>query len=625
MSSEKEMPKSTVPSGDENGSTEVEQQGNAAQVDPVRPLSQTSFSSPSTEESVSAFIERIATCMGFPTRESEISDIPIPMPATVTSTIFPELLKVFVSDPIVVSQDVIEEKTGPANEPESTSQSGADPLYGDTSDAEELLDSSGVDAFPPITSSMAWDPSAFPEFEGEFRAESGHSDTEQEQYRARVANSDRQLSVKGRSVIRKYFTAATPVQLPAGHTTIAFNEDQVHAILRTVADESVISSYHMMKSLLLHATSGTSQDKKKSMTRRCPTPARRPSISSGDESSFGGNTSDGYTSGAFNTDEDPYQVGSISGTDGVSETGPSTKRPETSLRLTPSTSRAEVTTPTSGSGYSSTDHQPLSVLRRPRESDVATPSPPRKRRKLLSKPGKVMKDAYFKGIQWTRTFVSGPLDPVHNKFKFYCMLCKTNVSIYSKGAREILRHYRTEGHLRKDQKWRYVHLQETDEITGNVTHQVRGKDGWVLTPVELEKEKPLFMDVPLIEAGDRFPFFEDYMASIGGITNPDDLRTSTLISLCGTFIPKDGNFSLLQSLWTKVGQFTNHQALFSSFDWGSATLTVSISFPRILMAICCGVTSTELIFSFSEYLPPHLHARPFRHLRTCRLQWLVFA
>ena len=155
MSSEKEMPKSTVSSGDGNGSTEVEQQCNAAQVDPVRPLSQTSFSSPSTEESVSAFIERIATCMEFPTRESETSDIPIPMPATVTSTIFPELLKVSVSDPIVVSQDVSEEKTGPANEPESTSQSGAAPLYGDTSDAEELLDSSGVDAFPPITSSMA--------------------------------------------------------------------------------------------------------------------------------------------------------------------------------------------------------------------------------------------------------------------------------------------------------------------------------------------------------------------------------------------------------------------------------------------------------------------------------------
>ena len=106
----------------------------------------------------------------------------------------------------------------------------------------------------------------------------------------------------------------------------------------------------------------------------------------------------------------------------------------------------------------------------------ADSSPPRKRRRMLCKPGKVMKDAYFKGIQWTRLFVSGPLDPLHNRYKFYCQICKTNISIYSKGARENLRHYKTQGHLRRDQKWRYEHLREIDATTGKVTHQVRGKD-----------------------------------------------------------------------------------------------------------------------------------------------------
>ena len=101
---------------------------------------------------------------------------------------------------------------------------------------------------------------------------------------------------------------------------------------------------------------------------------------------------------------------------------------------------------------------------------------------------KVMKDAYFKGIQWTRNFVSGPVDPIHNKFKFYCMICKSNVSIYSEGARELWRHNKTEGHLRKDEKWRYIHLQETDDVTRVTTHQVRGKYGYVLTPIELETE-----------------------------------------------------------------------------------------------------------------------------------------
>ena len=190
----------------------------------------------------------------------------------------------------------------------------------------------------------------------------------------------------------------------------------MHAILRTVADESALSSYHMMKSLLLHATTGTPQDKKKKMPRRCPTPARHLAQSSGEEDNQGGGASDGYTSGAINFDEDPYLLGSFSGTDVVSETDPLTLTPVLNSGARPSTSRTNYATPTSGSEYSSTDYQPLSVLGRSREAEAALPSSPRKRRKMLCKPGKVMKDAYFEGIQWTRTFVSGPVDLIHNKF-----------------------------------------------------------------------------------------------------------------------------------------------------------------------------------------------------------------
>ena len=185
----------------------------------------------------------------------------------------------------------------------------------------------------------------------------------------------------------------------------------MHAVLRTVSDESVLSSYHMMKSLLLHATRGVPQDKKRPMPKQCATPARPGVYISGDESSFGGHSSDGNTSGAFNTDEDPYHLGSISGTDYLSEADPLALTPKARTGGVAGTSRAETVTPTSGSGYSSTDYQPLSTLGRLPEQETQV------RRRLLSKPGKVMKDAYFKGIQWTRTFVSGPVDPVHNKFK----------------------------------------------------------------------------------------------------------------------------------------------------------------------------------------------------------------
>ena len=102
-----------------------------------------------------------------------------------------------------------------------------------------------------------------------------------------------------------------------------------------------------------------------------------------------------------------------------------------------------------------------------------------------------MKEAYFKVIRWTKIFVTGSLDPAHKKYKFYCRICKSNVSIYSKGAKEIIRHYQSESHLRKDQLWRYTYLKKVDEVTGIETHQVRGKNGVILTPLELEKKAPI--------------------------------------------------------------------------------------------------------------------------------------
>ena len=259
------------------------------------------------------------------------------------------------------------------------------PLYGDTTDIEDLLDSSGVGVFPPISHSKTLTPCAFPEFKGEFHVESGQSSTEQEEYRAKLAGTERQLTAKKRTVIRKHFSAASPIQLSVGHPSIALNEGPMHVILRTIANESVISSYHMMKSFLLHDTSGSPRDKKRKMPRRCATPARQFADSSAEEGSIGGHTWDGYTSGAINSDEDPYQLGSISGTDNVSESDPLALAIATSLGKEPGTSRAKNATPISGSGYSSTDFQPLSTLWRPKGTDSTVRSPPHERRKLMSK------------------------------------------------------------------------------------------------------------------------------------------------------------------------------------------------------------------------------------------------
>ena len=134
----------------------------------------------------------------------------------------------------VVSQPTT---THPDAEETRSEVPGQRALYSDTSDPGELYDSSGVELPTAILGTFTLDPDIFPGFDEELQRSSGNSDAEQALYRAKVFSTERQLSPTGMEVIRKVFTKNVPVDLPAGHSTVAFSESQVHAILRTIADE----------------------------------------------------------------------------------------------------------------------------------------------------------------------------------------------------------------------------------------------------------------------------------------------------------------------------------------------------------------------------------------------------
>ena len=379
----------------------------------------------------------------------------------------------------------------------------------------------------------------------------------------------RQLSISGRAALRKCFTENRPIKLPTGHPVVAFSEGQIHTVLRTISDESLLSSFHLMKYLLLQAADGKVITKERCRhVRRSGTPHPDSGSSSSGECNETDQSSGGYTSGAFNSDEDP---GSL---DVQIEFDQSPQVVTPRKKTSPQGDTGPMMLASPESGYSIEDYAPLSRLLPKTAGKRQTSKPPAKRRRVATKPGKVTKDAYFKGIKWTKTFVIGPLDPVHNQHKFYCQICKTNVSIYSKGTREIIRHYQGESHLRKDQRWRFEHLGVTDQITGITQHQVRGRDGHILTPLELEREKPYFENAPLVNVGEMFPFYDDYIANTGCQQTTEDQRASAQIALIGSFIPHDGNILLLQSQWSRVGDHMNHKEQFSPFDWSSATLTV---------------------------------------------------
>ena len=94
---------------------------------------------------------------------------------------------------------------------------------------------------------------------------------------------------------------------------------------------------------------------------------------------------------------------------------------------------------------------------------------------------------------WTLSFISVPADHVHNPHMVWCHMCKKTFSIKTektKGTVESLRHYRTERHLMRDQRWRYEHLTSVDPVSGKVQNRFRGRNEKGLTKIELAKELP---------------------------------------------------------------------------------------------------------------------------------------
>ena len=134
-----------------------------------------------------------------------------------------------------------------------------------------------------------------------------------------------------------------------------------------------------------------------------------------------------------------------------------------------------------------------------------------------------------------------------------------------------------QGNLRKDQRWRYEHLSTVDPLTKAVQLQVRGKDGKVLTPYQLELDPPHFIDAELVDIGEKLPFYHEFRAGAQHMASSADNRAGVRISILGPYLPTFGDIRALRRLWKDIGVVVNHQALFTDFNRGKERVSVSIS------------------------------------------------
>ena len=376
-----------------------------------------------------------------------------------------------------------------------------------------------------------------------------------------------ELSGRSRAILKEYFDSASPIRLPVGHTTIALTEPQMYHLLRTLTDETLRQSFNTMERMVLDAVRGTptalpSRTSHFQLKRRAQTPGPGSQSDSESDSDLPGTASDQPGSSS----DDSGGASFYEESDSATEMDLITK----SFKQTPSqplVGGVQADTPSSqqhigldAEGSSSQDTTLYEMREQAQKDQTEGHSKSRKKKgnKRLSRRGVPMREEFFSKIGWTRSFISGPADPLHNPLMVWCHICKKNFSIISKGPYEILRHHRTDRHLRRDQRWRYEHLRSVDPVSGKVQHRVRGANGKILTKIELANQLPKFIKAELVDIGERFHFYEDFIRGTTTALVTQEARVKTQLCLVGDFINTLGDLSVLRNMWARMGAFTNH-------------------------------------------------------------------
>ena len=180
--------------------------------------------------------------------------------------------------------------------------------------------------------------------------------------------------------------------------------------------------------------------------------------------------------------------------------------------------------------------------------------------------GYVFTEEMLELAPFAKVFATGPENPMKNRHCFYCMLCRRNVSMRSRGLYELKRHFQREHHLRADQRFRARYHPS----------KVRGSDGRTLYGSKLEAEKELFMHLDVPELDHKRPFYYDVVEGKPFTFTSANSRTLIQIELLLIFLRGGGQLWTLEEYWTQVGVLTGHSASTADFNWSSSHISVRI-------------------------------------------------
>ena len=209
-----------------------------------------------------------------------------------------------------------------------------------------------------------------------------------------------------------------------------------------------------------------------------------------------------------------------------------------------------------------TEHPPDDL--RPHSSSEELPLARGKRRR----PKYSLTSAMLKKHPVVQYFATGPLDRNKNPYKWWCRVCKIELSLMSRGVLELLSHYETEAHLTKEHRIRLetpglpLFDQEENELRGIGLQEAKRRAR------EAHPIAPQLDGCRLLVGQERLPEFSS-------VTSPSESVLAQICILENGF-RHGGHINVLLGLWEDITRLSpGSTAQITTHNWSQHRIYVS--------------------------------------------------
>ena len=340
------------------------------------------------------------------------------------------------------------------------------------------------------------------------------------------------------------------------HVTTSFSADQTIQFARAVGLEVSLASYSMLEDLMLKARGGSGAH---------PMTSRYPAVRSPFPSFAGSSMGDSVASGSADWLSTLTEIegGDVIMGGGVAEEPCSSRQADARLGMVGENRERPGT-------ESSKTLQKIKSSQKKKKSHSCKWSMEGRLNPLLpsgdDKGGCVFTEEMLELAPFAKVFANCPEDHPENKYSFYCMLCRRNISMRTQGLHELKRHFQRDCHFRADQRFREKYC----------PGKVRGRDGRVLYGSELEAEREFYMELDVPDLDIKWPFSYDVLEGKPFTFTTEESRVRIQINMLMTFLKSGGQLWAFEDYLTQVGIATGHSAAIADFNWSPAYISVSV-------------------------------------------------